>query len=71
MASPIDIITLENFESKMPPWNPNSPNHLYALVDMGRFVFFMQLIKTPEINNSIAMAYAFPSQISRPHVPGC
>jgi hypothetical protein len=36
MTSPVDIITLENFESKMPRWNPSSSNHLYALVDMGR-----------------------------------
>ncbi|KAK3943660.1 putative retrograde regulation protein [Diplogelasinospora grovesii] len=35
MTSPVDIITLENFESKMPRWNPTSSNHLYALVDMG------------------------------------
>ncbi|XXG98728.1 Inorganic pyrophosphatase [Hypoxylon texense] len=35
MASPTDIITLENFASKLPPWEPNLPNHLYALVDMG------------------------------------
>lgn len=32
------IITLDNFASKMPPWNPNLENHLYALVDMGRCV---------------------------------
>ncbi|KAI6087095.1 Ppx/GppA phosphatase [Hypoxylon rubiginosum] len=35
MASPTDIITLDNFVSKLPPWEPNLPNHLYALVDMG------------------------------------
>ncbi|OTB03092.1 hypothetical protein M426DRAFT_187437 [Hypoxylon sp. CI-4A] len=35
MASSTDIITLENFASKMPLWHPNLPNHLYALVDMG------------------------------------
>ncbi|KAI1107704.1 Ppx/GppA phosphatase [Jackrogersella minutella] len=35
MASSTDIITLENFASKMPQWDPNLPNHLYALVDMG------------------------------------
>ncbi|KAI3337849.1 Ppx/GppA phosphatase [Ustulina deusta] len=35
MASVVDIVTLDNFASKMPPWDPNLPNHLYALVDMG------------------------------------
>ncbi|KAI1845609.1 hypothetical protein JX266_008220 [Neoarthrinium moseri] len=35
MASSTDIVTLDNFESKMPKWEPNLPNHLYALVDMG------------------------------------
>ncbi|KAI1180607.1 Ppx/GppA phosphatase [Nemania sp. FL0916] len=34
MAS-VDIITLDNFASKMPPWDPDLPSHLYALVDMG------------------------------------
>ncbi|KAH8675359.1 Ppx/GppA phosphatase [Xylariales sp. PMI_506] len=37
MASATDVITLENFESSMPKWEPDRPNHLYALVDMGRF----------------------------------
>ncbi|KAK0618196.1 Ppx/GppA phosphatase family-domain-containing protein [Bombardia bombarda] len=35
MALPVDIITLENFEDKMPRWDPASSSHLYALVDMG------------------------------------
>ncbi|KAI5919239.1 Ppx/GppA phosphatase [Camillea tinctor] len=35
MASTTDVITLENFASKMPPWAPDKTNHLYALVDMG------------------------------------
>ncbi|KAI0443317.1 Ppx/GppA phosphatase [Xylaria telfairii] len=35
MASIVDIVTLDNFASKMPPWDPGRPNHLYALVDMG------------------------------------
>ncbi|KAI1467416.1 Ppx/GppA phosphatase family-domain-containing protein [Daldinia caldariorum] len=35
MSSTTDIITLENFASTMPPWDPNLSNHLYALVDMG------------------------------------
>ncbi|KAK3337231.1 Ppx/GppA phosphatase family-domain-containing protein [Cercophora scortea] len=34
-SSPVDIITLDNFEAKMPGWDPASPSHLYALVDMG------------------------------------
>lgn len=43
MSSVTDIITLENFQAKMPKWEPNLPNHLFALVDMGRFV-------TPYVN---------------------
>ncbi|KAI0829974.1 retrograde regulation protein [Hypoxylon sp. FL0890] len=35
MAATSDIITLENFASKMPRWDYDLPNHLYALVDMG------------------------------------
>ncbi|KAI0489621.1 Ppx/GppA phosphatase [Xylaria cf. heliscus] len=35
MASIVDIVTLDNFASKMPPWDSDRPNHLYALVDMG------------------------------------
>ncbi|KAI1503235.1 Ppx/GppA phosphatase [Biscogniauxia marginata] len=35
MAAVTDVITLENFASKMPPWAPDLSNHLYALVDMG------------------------------------
>ncbi|KAI0453667.1 Ppx/GppA phosphatase [Xylaria acuta] len=35
MASIVDIVTLDNFASKMPSWDPDRPNHLYALVDMG------------------------------------
>ncbi|KAI0543120.1 Ppx/GppA phosphatase [Xylaria digitata] len=35
MASVVDIVTLDNFASKMPLWDPNLPNHLYAVVDMG------------------------------------
>ena len=35
MAS-ADIITLENFRDKMGRWDPESPNQLFALVDMGR-----------------------------------
>ncbi|KAI1436369.1 Ppx/GppA phosphatase family-domain-containing protein [Xylaria sp. CBS 124048] len=35
MASAVDMVTLDNFASKLPPWNPDLPNHLYALVDVG------------------------------------
>ncbi|GAP90295.2 putative retrograde regulation protein [Rosellinia necatrix] len=35
MTSAVDIVTLDNFASKMPPWDPDLPSHLYALVDMG------------------------------------
>ncbi|KAI0815712.1 Ppx/GppA phosphatase [Xylaria sp. FL0064] len=35
MASAVDIVTLDNYASKMPSWEPNLPSHLYALVDMG------------------------------------
>jgi len=38
MTSAVDIITLENFEVRMPRWDPSESNHLYALVDMGRCV---------------------------------
>lgn len=38
MAAVTDIVTLDNFEAKMPKWAPDLPSHLYALVDMGRFV---------------------------------
>jgi hypothetical protein len=36
MDTLVDIITLDNLEQKMPRWDPSSPSHLYALVDMGR-----------------------------------
>lgn len=32
----VDIVTLDNLMEKMPRWDPNGSNHLYALVDMGR-----------------------------------
>ncbi|KAI1294560.1 Ppx/GppA phosphatase [Xylaria venustula] len=35
MASAVDIVTLDNYASRMPLWDPDRPNHLYALVDMG------------------------------------
>ncbi|KAL2023225.1 hypothetical protein VTK56DRAFT_3348 [Thermocarpiscus australiensis] len=35
MDSLVDIVTIENLQQKLPRWDPNSPNHLYALVDMG------------------------------------
>ncbi|KAI1744272.1 Ppx/GppA phosphatase [Xylaria scruposa] len=35
MAPAVDIVTLDNFASKMSPWDIDRPNHLYALVDMG------------------------------------
>ena len=38
MASASDIISLDDFETKLPPWDPHGSNHLYAIVDMGRFV---------------------------------
>ncbi|KAH9887091.1 Ppx/GppA phosphatase [Xylariomycetidae sp. FL2044] len=31
----MDLITLENYASKLPPWAHDLPNHLYAIVDMG------------------------------------
>lgn len=37
MAASVDIITLDNFQSKMPKWDPKASNHLFALVDMGRY----------------------------------
>lgn len=38
MASSIDVVTLSDFESKMSAWDPRGSEHLYALVDMGRYV---------------------------------
>ncbi|ETS87683.1 hypothetical protein PFICI_01511 [Pestalotiopsis fici W106-1] len=35
MASGTDIITLDNFQARMPKWEPQLASHLYALVDMG------------------------------------
>ncbi|GAW12265.1 hypothetical protein ANO14919_016280 [Xylariales sp. No.14919] len=35
MASIVDIVTLDNFASKMSLWHNDLPNHLYALVDVG------------------------------------
>ncbi|OIW35011.1 hypothetical protein CONLIGDRAFT_566277 [Coniochaeta ligniaria NRRL 30616] len=35
MATSVDIITLDNFHSKMPNWDPTASSHLFALVDMG------------------------------------
>ncbi|KAF2963234.1 hypothetical protein GQX73_g10329 [Xylaria multiplex] len=35
MAFVVDIVTLDNFASKMGLWDPDLPNHLYAVVDMG------------------------------------
>lgn len=37
MAS-ANIITLENLSEKLTPWSPNDKSHLYAIVDMGRYV---------------------------------
>src|SRR3569833_4586848 len=34
-----EIITLDNYEARMPKWHPQASSHLYALVDMGRSVF--------------------------------
>jgi hypothetical protein len=36
MENLVDIITLDNLEQKLPRWDPDNNNHLYALVDMGR-----------------------------------
>ncbi|KAK4174074.1 putative retrograde regulation protein [Triangularia setosa] len=35
MTSTVDIVTIENYKEKLPRWDSNSKNHLYALVDMG------------------------------------
>ncbi|KAK4231708.1 putative retrograde regulation protein [Podospora fimiseda] len=35
MALSVDLVTLENFEQKLPRWDPNASSHRYALVDMG------------------------------------
>ncbi|KAI8629379.1 hypothetical protein F5Y19DRAFT_80065 [Xylariaceae sp. FL1651] len=31
----LSSLYLDDFASKLPPWAPELPNHLYALVDMG------------------------------------
>lgn len=36
MGAKVDIITLEHFHNTQPEWSPDRPNHLYAVVDMGR-----------------------------------
>jgi hypothetical protein len=33
-----DVITLGNLAGKLPPWKPDDESHLYAVVDMGRYV---------------------------------
>ncbi|KAK3996851.1 putative retrograde regulation protein [Cladorrhinum sp. PSN332] len=35
MALSVDLVTLENFEQKLPRWDPSASSHRYALVDMG------------------------------------
>lgn len=40
MANDSDIITIDNLDALLPPWDPAGPSHIYALVDMGRFVAF-------------------------------
>lgn len=35
MKAVVELVTLDDFASKMPSWAPDLPNHLYALVDMG------------------------------------
>lgn len=36
MAPDTDIVTLENFRDRLPSWAADSPDQLYAIVDMGR-----------------------------------
>jgi len=38
MASAMDKITMQNVDSTLAKWSPDSPCHLHAIVDMGRFV---------------------------------
>ncbi|KAL2756790.1 hypothetical protein ACRALDRAFT_2102378 [Sodiomyces alcalophilus JCM 7366] len=35
MANNSDIITIDNLEAQLPPWDPVGPRHIFALVDMG------------------------------------
>ncbi|ROT39747.1 Ppx/GppA phosphatase [Sodiomyces alkalinus F11] len=35
MANRSDIITIDNLDARLPPWDPVGPSHLFALVDMG------------------------------------
>jgi hypothetical protein len=36
MVTRTDIITLDNYASKLSPWAQDLHNHLFAIVDMGR-----------------------------------
>ncbi|EFX05562.1 retrograde regulation protein 2 [Grosmannia clavigera kw1407] len=35
MPTAVDIVTLDNFEDKLPKWSPDDISYLHALVDMG------------------------------------
>lgn len=35
---PTSVITLDNLSEQLPPWSSDDENHMYAIVDMGRFV---------------------------------
>lgn len=34
-----DIITLDNLSQTLTPWNPQGESQLYAIVDMGRYIY--------------------------------
>ena len=44
MAALAEAVTLANFAARMPKWTPDLPSHLYALVDMGRFVISLAVL---------------------------
>jgi retrograde regulation protein 2 len=33
-----DTVTLDNLRDKLPTWHPDDESHLYAVIDIGRFV---------------------------------
>lgn len=38
-----DLITMDNLSTKLPQWSPDAANHLYAIVDMGRYVVYQEI----------------------------
>jgi hypothetical protein len=50
MAAKTKYITISNFKEELTAWSPDSPNQLYAIVDMGRLAdpqISSDLVKIP------------------------